>query len=95
MPTYERSPEFIRNHQALSEHERETFRRAIDKFISDLNAGRGFRKGLRVKRIQGAEGMFEMTWADDGRAVFSYGRSLRNGEPHVVWHAVGTHDVLP
>jgi hypothetical protein len=38
--------------------------------------------------------MFELTWAGDGRATFSYGRSIREGEPHIVWHRVGTHDVL-
>jgi hypothetical protein len=38
--------------------------------------------------------MLELTWAPDGRAVFSYGASIREGEPHIVWHAVGTHEVL-
>jgi hypothetical protein len=35
-----------------------------------------------------------MTWADNGRATFSYGDSIQEGEPHIVWHRVGTHDVL-
>jgi hypothetical protein len=38
--------------------------------------------------------MYEMTWADDGRAVFSYGESIHKGEPHILWHALGTHAVL-
>jgi hypothetical protein len=38
--------------------------------------------------------MLELTWAPDGRAVFSYGASIRAGERHIVWHAVGTHEVL-
>jgi hypothetical protein len=95
LPTYERSPQFIRDYEALNKEERAAFRRAVDKFIQDLKAGTGFRKGLRVKRIQAWEGMFELTWADDGRAVFSYGSSRREGEPHVIWHALGTHDILP
>ena len=37
---------------------------------------------------------FPMTWADDGHTTFSYGESRREGEPHSVWHRVGTHDVL-
>ena len=63
--------------------------------MADLAGGRGFRAGLRVKGLKGSPGMYEMTWAPDGRAVFSYGESIREREPHIVWHAVGTHDVLP
>jgi hypothetical protein len=94
LPTYERSPQFIADHAALSAQQRHAFRVAVEKFVADLRSGRGFRPGLRVKGIRGSPGMFEMTWAPDGRAVFSYGASIREGEPHIVWHAVGTHDVL-
>ena len=66
----------------------------MQKFVADLDRGQGFRQGLRVKGIRGAAGMFELTWTDDGRATFSYGASIRAGEPHIVWHRVGTHDVL-
>ena len=48
-----------------------------------------------MKGIQGMPGCFEMTWARDGRAIFTYGQKVRAGEPHVIWIAVGTHDVLP
>ena len=66
----------------------------MQRFDADLDRGQGFRKGLRVKGIRGAAGMFELTWADDRGATFSYGTSIREGEPHIVWHRVGTHDVL-
>lgn len=62
--------------------------------MEDLRASRGFRKGLRVRGVQGASGVFEMTWADDGRATFEYGEPLREGEVHVIWRRVGTHDVF-
>jgi hypothetical protein len=62
--------------------------------VADLKAGTGFRTGLRVKGIQGAPGMYELTWAPDGRAVFSYGKSIKDDQPHILWHAVGTHAVL-
>ena len=71
------------------------FGRAVKKFIADLKRGEGFRKGLRVKGIRGWPAMYEMTWAPDGRAVFSYGETIKDGETHIVWHAVGGHDVLP
>lgn len=34
-----------------------------------------------------------MTWDDDGRATFSYGTG-RPGDAHIIWHGIGTHDVL-
>lgn len=95
MPTYERSPQFQRDYARLSTDERRAFRRAVEKFVADLSGGGGFRAGLRVKGIRGAEGLYELTWAPDGRAVFTYGDAIVEGEPHIVWHAVGTHDVLP
>jgi hypothetical protein len=95
VPTYEPSPEFLIMHARLSANQKRLFRLAVDKFIEDLQRGKGFRKGLRVKGIKGAPGLYEMTWAPDGRAVFSYGDSIRQGEPHVLWHAIGTHAVLP
>lgn len=61
--------------------------------MDDLRRGR-FRKGLRVKSIQGAVGLFEMTWAPDGRATFQYGPETVTGDPHVIWRRVGTHDVF-
>ena len=35
---------------------------------------------LRVKGVQGAEGVFEMTWADDGRATFEHGSAVHAEE---------------
>ncbi len=70
------------------------FLAAVSQFVEDLGVGGQFRKGLRVKGVRGAPGVFEMTWADDGRATFQYGESVIPGEPHVIWRRVGTHDIL-
>jgi hypothetical protein len=94
MPTFERLRRFDRDFAALSDAQKEAFRSAVQKFVADLTRGDGFRKDLRVKGIRGAPGMFELTWAADGRATFSYGASRRAGEPHIVWHRLGTHEVL-
>lgn len=94
MPTFEQLRRFDRDFAALSDAQREAFRSAVQKFVADLERGQGFRQGLRVKGVRGALGMFELTWANDGRATFSYGESRREGEAHIVWHRVGTHDVL-
>ena len=67
---------------------------AVAQFVEDLRAAGQFRTGLRVKGIQGAAGIFEMTWADDGRATFQYGDPVVEGQPHVIWRRVGTHDIF-
>lgn len=94
MPTFERSNRFDRDLAALSPEERATFNAAVRKFVADLKRGGGFRKGLRVKGVRGSPGVYELTWADDGRATFSYGESRREREPHIQWRRVGGHDVL-
>ena len=94
MPTYARLPRFDKDYAALSEDEKTAFKRAVRKFVEDTGRGRGFRQGLRVKGVQGSPGIFEMTWADDGRATFQYGASRLPGESHVIWRRVGTHAVF-
>ena len=94
MPTFERLQRFDRDYSRLSASQRAALRSAVEKFVHDLERGAGFRPGLRVKGIRGASGLFELTWAGDGRATFSYGTSIHEGEPHIVWHRVGTHDIL-
>jgi len=94
VPTYTRLPRFDRDYAALTAAEKAAFRAAVRKFVDDLGRGHGFRKGLRVKGVRGSTGVYEMTWADDGRATFEYGESRGGGEPHVIWRRVGTHSVL-
>lgn len=92
MPTYGRTARFDRDWAALSDRDRARFRAAVRKFVADLPHGR-FRPGLRIRGVEGAEGVFEMTWAPNGRATFEYGTSKGKG-PHVVWRRIGTHDVF-
>jgi len=92
VPTWERTARFDRDWRALAEDDRKRFRRAAGYFVSDLRRDR-FRAGLRIKRVQGTEDVFEMTWSPDGRATFQYGRGGRAGA-HVIWRRIGRHDVL-
>jgi hypothetical protein len=94
VPTYETTRRFQRDFRALTKEDQKTFREAIQKFVEDLEAGKGFRNSLRVKGVRGAEGIFEMTWAPNGRATFQYGDSVKRGEPHIIWRRCGTHDVF-
>ena len=94
MPTHSETRRFRRDYLALSAAQKEQFRNALGHFIEDMRTAGGFRKGLRVKRVKGTRDVFEMTWAPDGRATFEYGPERVEGEPHVIWRRVGTHDVF-
>jgi hypothetical protein len=47
-----------------------------------------------VHRVQGAVGVWEITFAPDGRATFEYGSEVLAHEPHGIWRRVGNDDVL-
>lgn len=93
-PAYERLTPFDRDFLALTPGQQQRFLAAVAEFVADLRAGRGFRPGLRAKRVQGIDRVWEMTFAPDGRATWEYGAEVRPGEPHIVWRRVGTHDVF-
>lgn len=92
-PTYDQTAQFERQYRRLSPEQKEAFLEAVKKFVEDLRRGE-FRKSLRVKGYQGEEGVYEMTWAPDGRALFSYGDEVIPGEPHIVWLRVGSHEIF-
>ncbi len=94
MPTYEATRRFERDFDRLTEEQKKAFRSAVGKFVEDIERRSGFRKSLRVKGVEGAQGVFEMTWMPNGRATFQYGAPIRPGEPHIVWRRCGTHDVF-
>ena len=94
MPTYGWLARFRADFERLTPTQQAAFLTAVAQFVDDLQRGRAFRKGLRVKGIQGAAGLFEMTWAPDGRATFEYGDEVIAGQPHIVWRRVGTHVVF-
>lgn len=93
MPTYGRTDTFISDFNKLTREQRDAFLRVLPDFIDDVNE-RSFRHSLRIRGVQGAPGVFEMTWAQDGRATFQYGQEIIAGEPHVIWRRVGTHSVF-
>ena len=92
MPSHERTRRFERDWKALTDTDRDRFRVAFRSFDTDLSAG-SFRPGLRVKRVEGTDHIFEMTWAPDGRATFEYGSPQGKGA-HVVWRRIGRHEVF-
>lgn len=94
MPTFQATPRFERDWKQFTPDLRARLQRVVtEQFVPDLAKGT-FRAGLRVKSVQAAPGVFEMTWAPDGRATFSYGQQQRTGEPHVIWRRIGTHQIF-
>jgi len=94
-PTYERSARFARDMRKLSSEQRRAFLAARDELVAGLRTQPPqFAPRLRIKRVQGSEDVWEMTWAADGRATFRYGRQVLPAEPHIVWLRIGTHAIL-
>jgi hypothetical protein len=64
--------------------------------VADLLAKRPFFSSLRVTRVQRvkAQGVWEMTWAPDGRATFMYGIEVTPGETHIIWRRIGGHEIF-
>jgi hypothetical protein len=89
VPTYAWLARFRADFERLTPTQQAAFLIAVEQFVEDLRRDRTFRKGLRVKGIQGATGIFEMTWAPNGRATFGFGDSGIDGEPRVIWRRVG------
>lgn len=92
VPNWEAAERFFRDYRQLSTKERSLVRAARVKFVQDLERG-AIRKGPRIKAVQGAECVYELTWAPDGRATFHFGSSLGRGA-HVVWRRIGTHSIF-
>ena len=59
-----------------------------------------FPAALRVKAVEGAAGVFEMTWSyagPDGRATFEWAEVASGDgtvEPMVRWRRIGTHEIF-
>jgi hypothetical protein len=79
---------------ALLPDQQAVFLAVIADFVADLQNRTGFCSSLRVKGVKGASGVFEMTWAADGRATLQYGAEVTPNEPHIVWRRVGTHQIF-
>lgn len=94
MPTHDETSAFLRAYGKLTPQEQAAFRVVVGQLVEDLRTSGRPRPSLRVKRVRGSVGVWEMTWAPDGRATFLYGREVRPGEAHILWQAIGGHEIF-
>lgn len=93
MPTYEWTTRFGAEWRRLSEDQQRAFLAVVGRFVAGLRAG-PVDPRLRVHRVQRQRGVWEITWAPNGRATFEYGREHQPGDPHVIWRRIGDHSIL-
>lgn len=98
---YETTPAFDADYRRLKPEHRDAFRAVLrDSFIPvcdalATNPAARWPKKLRVKAVQGATGILEMTWSfasPDGRATFEL--VTVDGELRCRWRRVGDHAVF-
>ena len=66
-PTYEASARVLRELRKLPLEQRRAFRAARDEFVAALQQSPPqFPPGLRIKRVQGTDDVWELTFAPDG-----------------------------
>jgi len=78
---------------AFLEVVRRRFVPACERFAQDPSTP--WPRSLRVKRVQGHAGIWEMAWSfagPDGRATFEWAEV--EGEPAVRWRRIGGHEVF-
>ena len=97
---YDRSDDFKADYKRLSDEEQELFKKAVRR-LNDAYEHRGdqplpqWPKALRVKDVEGAARIFELTWSfsgPDGRATFEF--VTIDGEPAIRWRRIGGHRIF-
>jgi hypothetical protein len=91
---------FKGDYKRLSEDERALFRKVLPAFVAACDryaadAATSWPASLRVKPIERAPGIFEVTWSfsgPDGRATFEW--IELDGELALRWRRIGTHRIL-
>ena len=102
MPTFSREHHFENDLRHLKQTERDQFRSALREFIDSLLQWEDvgcpwpppFPAALRIKDLSGYPGLWELTWARDGRCTWRFGSQLLPGKAHVVWRRIGGHEIF-
>ena len=91
---------FKADYNRLSPRERSLFKEAVRKLNTSFERQSGYSlpvwpAALRIKSVQGAPGIWEMTWSfagPDGRATFEL--IDLDGEPAIRWRRIGDHRIF-
>lgn len=67
---------------------------AVGYMVKNMKAGRPFRPELRIHQVHRVLGVWEMTWASNGRATFMYGPEQEPGKQYIIWRHIGGHEIL-
>jgi hypothetical protein len=97
---FQKTPAFDRDFKRLPEQHRNKFRELVPAFNAAAEraaagADSPWPKGMRVKPVRSAPGVWELTWSmrdPDGRATWEW--TEVDGEPAVRWRRIGGHGVL-
>lgn len=98
---YERSEAFRRDYRGLAPLHRQEFREVVlEQFHPALirrlaDPAESFPASLRIKDVEGAPGVWEMTWSftdPDGRATWEWIEI--DGEPGIRWRRIGSHAIF-
>jgi hypothetical protein len=97
---FEANQSFDRDYDRLSEPEQKLFRKALSEFVPAcdrfaINPAAKWPASLRVKDVEGAPGIWEMTWSfsgPDGRATFEWVQI--DGSLGVRWRRIGSHSIF-
>ena len=94
MPTFDAFARFWNEYGRLGREQKREFLAAKNQFVAAIGARRPPPPSLRVKRVQNMPGVWELSWAADGRATFEYGSELIERQPHIIWRRIGSHDIF-
>lgn len=97
---FETTRSFDADYRRLSDPEAKMVRKALESFVPACDryatdSSARWPAALRVKDVEGAPGVWEMTWSfsgPDGRATFEFVQI--DGSLGVRWRRVGTHSIL-
>ncbi len=94
-PTFERLAQFKRDYALLTPPQRQLFRAAVKKFVAPLSTTPPDDPGgPLVRELKDHPGFFELRLSRDTCAIYTFGRAVRQGQPHVIWCRIGTDDLL-
>jgi hypothetical protein len=94
-PTFDRLAQFKRDYVKLTPSQRDQFRAAVKKFVAPFSTTPPGDVGEPlVRELTEHPGYYELRFAKDTRAIYTFGQAIRRGQPHVVWCRIGSDAAL-